>query len=181
MVSRRAPTNSVSTAGQSQGERFPFTFPVIGSPANANLNFAQYFPMSEFSYYYRNKLTYAEHYNFSIQRQLSASTVLTVAYVGTQGHHLLATLNSVQGSASLCQQLNAEGATPECGEGSETSTFTLPNGNQVYGTLLPVGNQALGLGPLNNQAIGADIPHRRLRAIGMAGRHRKFQLQRATG
>lgn len=142
------------STGQSQGERFPYTFPVIGTAANANLNFAPYFPMYEFTYYDRNKLTYAEHYNFSIQRQLSASTVLTIAYVGTQSHHVQATLYPGEGSASLCQQLNAEGATPACGPGSETSTFTLPNGSQVYGTLLPVGNAALGLGPLNNQAIG---------------------------
>jgi len=142
------------STGVSQGERFPFTFPIPGSPANANLNFAQYLPMYVPNYYYRNKLTYAEHYNFSIQRQLSTSTVLTVEYVGTQGHHLLDNLNALEGSASLCAQLNAEGATPSCGPGSETSTFKLPNGNQVYGTLVPVGNQALGLGPLNNQAIG---------------------------
>ena len=131
--------------GASQGERFPFTFPTIGAASNANLNFSQYFPMYVPNYYYKNKLTYAEHYNFSIQRELSASTVLTLAYVGTQSHHILATLNSIVGNAALCQQLNAEGATPACGPGSETSTFTLPNGGQIYGTLQ---------GALDNQALG---------------------------
>ena len=30
----------------------------------------------------------AQHYNLSLQRQLDKSTVLTVAYVGTLGHHI---------------------------------------------------------------------------------------------
>ncbi len=63
------------STGQSQGERFPFTFPVPGSAANANLNFSQYYPMYMPNYSTQNKLTYAEHYNFSIQRELSKSTV----------------------------------------------------------------------------------------------------------
>ena len=67
-------------------------------PGKRQPELCQYFPMYEFSYYHRNKLTYAEHYNFSIQRQLSASTVLTIAYVGTQSHHVLATLHPLEGS-----------------------------------------------------------------------------------
>ena len=130
--------------GQSQGMHFPFTFPVPGSPANANLNFTQYFPIYLPDYSSQNKLTYAEHYNLTIQRELSKSTVLTMAYVGTQGHHILANVNLNVGSAALCQQLNAEGATPTCGPGSETSVYTLPNGSHVYGTMQGMGNQTLG-------------------------------------
>ena len=39
-------------------------------------------------YYNKNKTMAAQHYNFSIQRQLDKSTVLTVAYVGTLAHHI---------------------------------------------------------------------------------------------
>jgi len=130
--------------GESQGQHFPFTLPVPGSPANATLNFTQYFPLYANGYSPYNKLTYAEHYNLSIQRELSKSTVLTAAYVGTQSHHILAVLNLNVGSAALCEQLNAEGATPQCGPGAEPSIFTLPNGSKTYGTMLGVGNQALG-------------------------------------
>ena len=40
-------------------------------------------------YNINNKLPYAEHFNLSIQRELSRSTVLTLAYVGTEGHRLI--------------------------------------------------------------------------------------------
>ncbi len=39
-------------------------------------------------YTHEQDLRLAQHYNFSIQRQLDKSTVLTVAYVGTQGRHI---------------------------------------------------------------------------------------------
>jgi hypothetical protein len=129
--------------GSSQGQRFPFVFPTVGG-THPNFNFAQYLPLFAPGYWNKNKLTYAEHYNISIQRQLSRSTVLTVAYVGTQSHRLQNGENQNVGSAALCNQLNAEGATPTCGPNSETTIFTLPSGDKVYGTYLGMGNQDLG-------------------------------------
>src|SRR5581483_4946336 len=71
----------------SQGQRFPFPFPHQGDPANKTLDYSIFLPMGGSpGYDIHNKLPYAEHYNFSIQRQLSGATVLTLAYVGTQGH-----------------------------------------------------------------------------------------------
>jgi hypothetical protein len=122
--------------GQSVGQRFPFTFPVPGSPANKTLNyFATYGPINGSpGYSIHNQLPYAEHINFSIQRELSRSTVLTVAYVGTEGHKLISTIDANPGSPALCMQLNAEGATPTCGPNGEGITYTLPSGKQVIGT-----------------------------------------------
>ena len=65
-----------------------------------------YFP----GYYIHNVLPYAEHFNISIQRELTKSTVLTLAYVGTEGHHLITQQESNPGDPALCQQLTAEGA-----------------------------------------------------------------------
>lgn len=79
-------------------------------------------------------MPYAEDYNLSIQRELSKSTVLTLAYVGTQGHKLISQYSANPGSAALCMQLNQEGATPTCGRNGEQTTYTLPNGSQVFGT-----------------------------------------------
>ena len=134
------------TIGQ-EGQRFPFTLPIPGSPNNKNLSFAQYEPMSFFpGYDIHNKLPYAEHFNLSIQRELGKSTVLTLAYVGTEGHRLIEQEDVNPGNAALCFQLNALGATPTCGPQGEDSTYTLPlgsalgipcNGNTancVYGT-----------------------------------------------
>ena len=58
------------TDGVSQGQKFPFTFPTPNSPANKTLNFAQYLPISYApGYDIHNRMPYAEHYNFSIERR----------------------------------------------------------------------------------------------------------------
>ena len=126
--------------GTSQTQRFPFTFPTPGSPANKTLNYSIYLPISNSpGYDIHNRQPYAEHYNLSIQRELSKSTVLTLAYVGTQGHKLISQFDANPGSPALCMQLNAEGATPTCGPYGEQTTYTLPNGQQVFGTRTNLG------------------------------------------
>ncbi len=97
----------VRATGQSLGQRFPFTAPVPGAPSNKTLDFSVYEPFNFFpGYDIHNKLPYAEHFNLSIQRELSKSTVLTLAYVGTEGHRLITQRDANPGSAALCQQLN---------------------------------------------------------------------------
>jgi hypothetical protein len=129
------------TTGQSLGQRFPFTAPIPGSPANQTLSFANYEPFSFFpGYDIHNKLPYAEHFNFSIQRELSKSTVLTLAYVGTEGHHLITQEEANPGNAALCMQLTAEGAMDTtagvagCQPNNENDVFQLPSGSFVYST-----------------------------------------------
>jgi hypothetical protein len=124
--------------GSPQQKRFPFTLPTPGSPANKNLSFAVYEPMSFFpGYDIHNKLPYAEHFNLSIQRELSRSTVLTLAYVGTEGHRLIEQEDVNPGNAALCMQLSALGAsdqtagTPGCAPFGEQDTFTLPLGSAL--------------------------------------------------
>jgi hypothetical protein len=129
------------TTGQSLGQRFPFTAPIPGSPSNQTLSFANYEPFSFFpGYDIHNKLPYAEHFNFSIQRELSKSTVLTLAYVGTEGHHLITQEEANPGNAALCMQLTAEGAMDTtagvagCQPNNENDVFQLPSGSFVYST-----------------------------------------------
>lgn len=118
--------------GTSQGQRFPFTAPIPGDPANKTLDFSKFEPIS-FSPGYdpHNKLPYAEHFNLSIQRQLDKSTVLTLAYVGTEGHSLITSEEANPGNAALCMQLNAIGAfdtssnSVGCGPGNENDIFQL--------------------------------------------------------
>lgn len=132
--------------GTSQGARFPFTFPTPGAAANKTLDYSIYLPISYSpGYSIHNRLPYAEDYNITIQRELSKSTVLTLAYVGTQGHKLISQYDANPGSPALCQQLNALGATPTCGPNGEQTTYTLPNGSQVFGTRTNLG-PAFGYG-----------------------------------
>ncbi len=94
-----------------------------------------YFP----GYDIHNSLPYAEHFNFSIQRELSRSTVLTLSYVGTEGHRLIAQTEANPGDPALCEQLAAQGYTDQssgtagCGPNAEQDTFTL-GANTIYGT-----------------------------------------------
>jgi len=53
------------------------------------------------------KSQYADQYNLTIERQLTKSTLLRVAYVGTQSHHLLAIHDLNPGNAQTCLDLEA--------------------------------------------------------------------------
>ncbi len=117
------------------GQRFPFTFPIPGDPANKTLDYSKYLPISYSpGYDIHNRMPYAEHYNLSIQRELGKATVLTLAYVGTQGHKLISQFDANPGNAALCLHLNAINATPTCDRFGEDQTYTLPDGSQVFGT-----------------------------------------------
>ncbi len=132
--------NRLDGGTDGEGQRFPFTVPIPGSPANKTLSFAVYEPMSYFpGYDIHNRLAYAEHFNFSIQRELTKSTVLTLAFVGTEGHRLIAQTEANPGDAALCMALSAQGYTDQssgsagCGPQGEQDTYTL-GAKTVYGT-----------------------------------------------
>ena len=138
-----APTDFASpyvtrATGISQGQHFPFTFPSGPGPF-PNFKFGSLMPLYLPGYYNHNKTQMAEHYNVSIQRQLDKATVLTVSYVGTQGHHIQRSEDILWGNGALCQSL----ATAGCGPGGEGSVYT-QGGQTFYGTFT---------GLINNQAI----------------------------
>jgi Carboxypeptidase regulatory-like domain len=129
--------------GSSQGQRFPFILPTPGDPKNKTLDYSVFLPIQGSpGYDIHNTVPYAEHYNFSIQRQLAQSTALTLAYVGTQGHKLIAQRESNPGDPALCLSLRGSGVlagTPQCGPGGELGVYTRPNGTTVNGTRGPLG------------------------------------------
>jgi hypothetical protein len=105
------------------GQRFPFT----NDPKT--INFAQFLPIGGSpGFDYNNRLPYSHHYDFSIQRQIANSSLLTIAFVGTEGHHLIVQKEANPGNAALCL------ATPGCGPFGEDNIYTLSNGQSVYGT-----------------------------------------------
>jgi hypothetical protein len=101
--------------GVSQGQHFPFTFPSGPGPF-PNFEFGNLMPLYVPGYYNHNKTDTAQHFNLSIQRQLDKSTVLTVAYVGTQGTTLSMTSPySMEMRRSACRLLVADRmAKPAC-------------------------------------------------------------------
>jgi hypothetical protein len=109
------------------------------------------------AFYNKNKSPYAENYELSIQRQITSSDLLTVSYVGTQGHHLLLALSANPGSPAACLQLIAENATPTCGPGGENNVYTLPDGALVGGTRTPL-NQGVTPNGVVMLASGPVVP-----------------------
>jgi hypothetical protein len=133
--------------GAFHGQPFPLQFPPFGVSAshpNASVNFAKFLP-DPFGATYNpgNQTPYAEHYVFSIQRQLTANTVLSLDYVGAQAHHLLVVLEENPGNPALClglsQQANVMPGTPTCGPFGESGTYVSNSGKVYNGTRGPFG------------------------------------------
>jgi hypothetical protein len=134
----------IRTNGQSLGQRFPYALPTPGDPSNKTLDFSVFEPINYFpGYGIHNKLPYAEHFNLSIERQLTKSTVLTLAYVGTEGHRLVTSQEANPGDAALCMQLTAQGAIDAitgatgCEPGAENDVFQLPSAAVPCSTASP--------------------------------------------
>jgi hypothetical protein len=90
------------------------------------------------AFYNKNKLPYAEQYELSIERQITSADLLTVSYVGTQGHRLLSSLSANPGDPATClsvsQPSEVMAGTPTCGPGGENNIYTRANGTLVIGT-----------------------------------------------
>jgi Carboxypeptidase regulatory-like domain len=93
------------------------------------------------AFYNHNKLPYAENYELSIQRQITPSDLLTLSYVGTQGHHLLSSQSANPGIPSLCLSLSQAAdvlpGTATCGPGGENNVYYQADGTNVNGTRGP--------------------------------------------
>jgi hypothetical protein len=83
---------------------------------------------------------YAEQYNLTLERQLSASMLLRVAYVGTQAHHLLASRDLDYGNAQTCLDINSIPG-QSCGTfGSDNPySLTVPSGMTFHMPYIPGG------------------------------------------
>ena len=93
----------------------------------------------------------AQHFNFSVQRQLDKSTVLTVAYVGTLGHHIE---HGVTHPLGECLALPV--ACRVAGRAAKAGVYQ-QNGQNIYGTLV---------GAIDNQTISPNYTQLQWRSGG---------------
>jgi hypothetical protein len=118
--------------GVNNGQRFPFPFPphnVSATNPDTSVNWANFTPIAaDPFFYYRNRVPYINDYMFSIQRQITGHMLLTVSYVGNQGHHILTLASANPGDPALCLSL------PGCGPFGEDSAYTNSAGQTVQGT-----------------------------------------------
>jgi len=125
------------------GQKFPFIFPAGATPQhpNSTFQFSPFFPLTgnaEVAFNYRNRLPYAEHFDLSVQRQLSANTLVSFGYVGTVGHKLITYINSNPSDRNLCLFLsdpnNLAAGSNVCGPGNEDGgPFVLAAGKTAPG------------------------------------------------
>ena len=122
-----------AASGTDNGQRFPFPFPshnVSASNPDNSINWNNFVPIAADPYFnHRNRVPYVEDYMLSFQRQLTAAALLTVSYVGNQGHHELTLVSVNPGNSALCLSLASVG----CGPFGEDTTYTM-GGNTYQGT-----------------------------------------------
>ncbi len=106
--------------GQSPGQRFPYVPPAGGN----SVNWGTFLPFGNASLFSKTNVTpYNQQYNLNVQRQLGSSAVMTLAYVGTLGRHLIAVADGDPGSASTCLAVAAQGG--GCGPFGEDTIYTV--------------------------------------------------------
>ena len=172
-----------ASTGQFQGQPFPValaTGQASSSNPNSNINWSQYEPISGIpGYATTNRIPYVEQYMLSLERQLGTNTVLSVSYVGNQGHRLLVMLEANPGDPALCLSLSQPSqvapGSPTCGPFGENNVYTSASGQVINGTRGPLG-PAFGsdtyqttIGQSNYNALQVSLRHTGKRLSMAAG------------
>ena len=122
-----------AATGQDNRQRFPFALPphnVSAQHPDLNVDWANLLPVSADPFFSsRNRPAYIDSYLLSFERRLPEHLLLTVSYVGNQGHRILGLISVNPGNSALCLSL-----APACGPFGEDSTYVLSNGEVLQGT-----------------------------------------------
>ncbi|MFY9978598.1 MAG: carboxypeptidase regulatory-like domain-containing protein [Candidatus Sulfotelmatobacter sp.] len=126
---------------------FPLTFPShnISAKNPDTQSFASVIPVSaDVSFYYRNAVPYTENYLLSFERQITTTALLTMSYVGNEGHHILAVVSNNPANQALCRSLSQPSevapGSPTCGPFGEDATITSASGHEYHGVRDGIGS-----------------------------------------
>ncbi len=120
--------------GQDGSTTFPNPFNgILNPPRGKPVDWSVFRPILLFGQAAKNPRTqYAEQYNLTIQREVAKDLVLQLAYVGRQGHRLLASQDLNPGNPQTCLDLQTISALPPnnnpslgCGPFLADSAYTL--------------------------------------------------------
>lgn len=117
-----APFLQAPSVGQN-GTIFPNPFTgILNPPRGKALDWSRFLGSIYFGQFPANlRSQYSEQYNLSIKRELPGNTLLQLAYVGSQGHRLLAMFELNPGNPFTCLDLAALGQS--CGPFGEDSMY----------------------------------------------------------
>ena len=152
---------------QSGGTPAPNPFNGIITPAPGdNVDWASFRPILLFGELEpKMRAQYTAQYNFGITRELARDLVLSVGYVGSQGHRLLATRDINFGDPQTCIDLqnlsdinpnavtDGFGSLQGCGPFFADSPYGIPANSIPAGFTLHLPDGSIVTGP-NSQAIG---------------------------
>ncbi len=124
------------TSSNNPGQRFPIPAPT------SDVQFSTFQPISGSTIVdTKNVLPRTVQYNVNFQRQVSSSTVVTLAFVGSGGRHLITQIEANPGNAADCLNIRAlytaaGNAGGGCGPGGEDSIYSIAgqtfNGTRPY-------------------------------------------------
>jgi hypothetical protein len=150
---------TVAATGASAGQRFPLQHVGYGaSRANPNstVNWSQFEPLVGIPAVDPSDVTpYAQHWMASVERQLGASTLATVSYVGTSSHHLLVLEEANPANPALCLSLGSA-----CGpfnEQAARTTFGPAFGSVELQRTIANANYSSFEATLNHRSHGLDL------------------------
>jgi hypothetical protein len=181
--------------GNIEGQRFPTPPPPFNASAknpDTSINWALNLPIGTSpAFYYKNVLPYTEEYQLSIERQLSSATLLSVSYVGAQGHHLLSSLEANPGNPALClsvsQLSEVMPGTSTCGPNGENGVYSPVTGGTINGTRGPFGQNFLSdgyfisIGQSSYNSLQFSLRERISRVEFLAGYTYSKSLDNASG
>lgn len=181
--------------GQDRGQRFPVPVPPLNvgpnNPDNS-IDWAQFLPLSSSpGFATTNRLPYTEDYNVSLERQFGSATLLSLSYVGTQAHRLMATVEANPGNPALCLGLSQPNevlpGTATCGPFGENGTYYPTSGGVITTTRAPFSDAFGSNGYLatmansNYNAFEATIRHTSSRMEFLGGYTFSKSLDNASG
>jgi hypothetical protein len=122
---------------------------ILNPPRSQPVDWAMFRPILLYGQAAPNiRSQYAEQYNLSIQREFANDFVFQIAYVGRQGHRLLATQELNPGNSQTCLDLNANLGLGTCTQFGADSSYFIDPGTVLTADLhLPYGaNKVLPAG-----------------------------------
>jgi hypothetical protein len=172
-----------AATGQNVGQRFPLALPPLGASLakpNTAVNWSQFSPVTGVPSFSRENVPpYAENFMLSVQRELTRETVLSVSYVGTQGHHLLVLVPANPGNPALCLSLSQPSevlpGTSTCGPFGESNVYTTAAGQVIQGTRGPFSSQFAAV------SLQKTIANSNYNALEVSLRHNQGPLELLAG
>jgi len=138
---------TVAATGVSAGQRFPLQNVAYGasrSNPNTTVDWSQFEPLVGIPAVDPRDVTpYAEHWMLSIERQLGASTLTSIAYIGAASHHLLALEEANPANPALCLSLGSTACGPFNEQAARTEFGSAFGSVELQRTIANAGYNAL--------------------------------------